>query len=69
MKMIDYGICDCGKWGLAPAAFNESKHFLKCPACSKPMYLSKFHNNQSPRDLGYPTKDEVTITELIKHKG
>lgn len=63
---MKYGECSkCNKWGLAPQTFNESKHFLKCPNCGAPMYLS-IHN---PTEAGAREINKVEITEFINHKG
>lgn len=63
---MDIGQCDCNKWGVVPKTFNESKHFLKCPSCSKPMYLIRMIQ---PKELGLREQDKVEITEFINHKG
>lgn len=60
------GICECNKWGIAPKTFNESKHFLKCPSCSKPMYLITVTN---PEEIALRDKDKVEITDFIRHRG
>jgi hypothetical protein len=41
--MEDFGVCskECNVWGSAPANFRETKHFLKCPKCNSPMYLTR----------------------------
>ena len=63
--MVKYGECDCGKWGIAPDTFNEGKHFLRCPACNKPMFLSY----GKPEDCYYSERNKVEIKEFIYHKG
>jgi hypothetical protein len=56
-----WGVCPCGKWGEAPANFNESKHFLKCE-CGQLMYLDMF----DPREAAYPEKDHITTITVVK---
>ncbi len=56
-----YGICDCGKWGSSPPAFSMAKHFMKCPACGKAMYLT-IHD---PREAGHREHSRVTDIGLI----
>lgn len=65
--MPAFGTCDkCNKWGDAPKDFRESKHFLKCPNCGNPMYLTRiFH----PTTFGFKESEKVEITEFIKHNG
>lgn len=55
-----WGICRCGKWGIAPKEFKENKHFLKC-ICGNKMYLDR----HDPKEAAYPDKDKIEITELI----
>ena len=58
--MKAYGVCSnnkCGKWGEAPADFNESKHFLKCGECNSPMFL----DYTNPTVAGYREQDKVTV--------
>ena len=62
--MIKYGSCKCGKWGIAPSNFRESKHFLKCPDCGEAMYLTILFG---PKELGWKESDKVEITEFINH--
>lgn len=63
---MTYGECtNCNKWGEAPKTFNESKHFLKCPICLGPMFL--VHGD--PKECGLTEKQQITITEFIKHRG
>lgn len=64
--MIKYGSCECGKWGEAPKEFRENKHFLKCPACGKAMYLTVLI---TPQAMGMKESDKVVITEFIRHNG
>ena len=63
---MDIGICDCGKWGECPKIFIESKYFLQCPLCKRPMYLTRMIQ---PNELGLRGSDRVEITSFIKHKG
>ena len=58
-----WGICDCGKWAIAPYTFRETTHFLKCPECGQIMYLSTI----SPKDAGYCPKDMVEA-RIVSHK-
>jgi len=64
--MTKYGMCDCGKWGIAPLGFRENKHFLKCPVCGKAMYLTMLIG---PKELGLSDSNKVEIKEFINHKG
>lgn len=59
-----YGVCDCGKWGEAPKAFKESKHFMQCE-CGKSMYL----DSTDPRTVAYKESNKIVITKLINHNG
>ena len=52
--MTRYGTCDCGKWGIAPSHFNETKHFMVC-ICGKDMYMITIN----PREAGYREQDKI----------
>jgi hypothetical protein len=42
MGMITDGFLECGNfehWAEIPSSFTETKHFVYCPTCNKPMYL------------------------------
>lgn len=60
---MDIGMCDCGKWGECPKTFNETKHFLQCPSCKKPMYLTRM---VQPNELGLRELNKVEITRIVK---
>lgn len=63
---MDIGQCDCGKWGEVPKTFKETKYFLQCPSCKRPMYLMRL---VQPNELGLRGSDRVLITNFIGHKG
>lgn len=61
--MKRYGVCDCGKWCEAPAAFRETLHFMMC-SCGKYMFLTIFN----PKEAGH-RDDQVVVPVLVNHGG
>ena len=53
--------CNCNSWSELPEGFNELKHFGRCPACNRLMYLN--HTGQ-PKDIGLNEKQEVKATKV-----
>jgi len=65
LNRINYGVCGCGKWGIAPKEFNERIHFLKCSSCGNAMYLD--HNN--PKEAGYNDRNKIDNIGTMKQFG
>jgi hypothetical protein len=56
-----FGVCDCGKYGEAPSAFNEAIHFLKCD-CGATMFL---HRRFDPIYAGYNIKNRIIPSIIL----
>lgn len=57
-----FGHCtDCNVWSDIPEGFKESKHFIRCPKCQKPMYLSL---NLKPSEIGLKDNQKVVGTNM-----
>lgn len=66
MKNIWLGLCSkCNSWGLAPANFRQSKHFLKCPKCESPMYLT--YTNEKEMETFYGKTNRVEDVGVMLH--
>lgn len=61
---MKFGICNCGKWGWAPAGYDERKLGLRCE-CGQAMFL---HYSGHPKEAGYTDKAQITPT-TFEHEG
>jgi hypothetical protein len=59
-----FGECvDCHVWSGIPEGFNETKHFIRCPGCGKPMYLIR---GTTSSEVGLSVTKKV-IGTLMEH--